>query len=107
MTYKILTADRKQIIFRSSVRSADTSSAPNLRTALFDGETDSSIPRIVKSKHESSNLSNDLMQLMPLIEPYDDNKFYPDSLDETTTPDAEATEANPQDVMAEIPTRTT
>jgi hypothetical protein len=79
MTYKILTADTKQIIFRSSVRTANSSSAPNLCTALFDGEMDPSITRSVKSKHESSNLSDDLIGPMPVIEPYDDNECYPNT----------------------------
>jgi hypothetical protein len=69
MTYKIPTADTKQIIVRSSVRSANRSSAPNLGTALFDGEMEPSITRFVKSKHGSSDLSDDLIGPMPVIEP--------------------------------------
>jgi hypothetical protein len=101
MTYKILTADTKPIIFRSAVRSASSSSAPNLRTALFDGEMDPSITRFVKSKHESGDLSDDLIGPMPVIEPYDDNDIHPNTLDEPTPPNDETPDATtePQDVI--------
>jgi hypothetical protein len=99
MTYKILTADTKEIIFRSSVLTANSSSAPNLRTALFDGEMDPSITRFVKSKHGSSDLSDDLIGPMPVIELYDDNECYPNTPYESTTPEDETPDAEPQGVI--------
>ena len=53
LTYKILTSDTQQIIYRSLVRPA-TPSDPNFRASMFGGEnaTHNAIDPIIKSKHD-------------------------------------------------------
>jgi hypothetical protein len=73
-TFKILTDDTKKIIFRSNIRgSALDPKAKNLRLDPISGET--SIPFIIKSRHESDSSDNKEYQrtpsTMPIFHPSD------------------------------------
>ena len=57
---------------------------------------DASVTRFVKSKHKSSNLSDDLIGPMLVIKPYNDNKFYPSTLDGHQTPKTEPPDTTPE-----------
>jgi len=50
LTYRILTSDTRKIIERSSVRSAQDPSDPNLRLDIFDGEA---VKEFIKSRKDS------------------------------------------------------
>jgi hypothetical protein len=64
MAFKILTNDNKKILFRSNVRSALDPKAKNLRLDPLSGET--SIPVIIKSRHESDSSDNKEYQRTPM-----------------------------------------
>jgi hypothetical protein len=71
MTFKILTDNTKKIFFRSNVRSALDPKARHLRLDPISGET--SIPAIIKSRHESDSSDNKEYQCtpMPVFHPSD------------------------------------
>jgi hypothetical protein len=64
MSSKILNDDAKKIIFRSNVNSALNSTAKTLRLDPISGET--SIPVIIKSRHDSDSRENKEYQHTPM-----------------------------------------
>ena len=68
MTYKVLTADTKKVIYRSNVRTALDDDSRNLRADILQP---AEITRIIKSKSDDDPPSDKEKGSMPVIEPLD------------------------------------